>query len=106
MKRVVAVWFGMFLLLASACAAEPDKMSPEAAHPRVTPESLPAAADARYAEYLHAAAGNRSVATEKTAAYLRTLPGVKGVSVRGSDSLLVIMEDGNEIFLMLGRERL
>jgi len=28
------------------------------------------------------------------------------VSVRGSDSLLVIMEDGNEIFLMLGRERL
>ncbi|RQW85686.1 MAG: hypothetical protein EHM79_11225 [Geobacter sp.] len=106
MKRVFPVWFGMFLLLASACAAEPGKMSLETARPRVTPESLPMEADTRYAEYLHAAAGNRSAATEKTAAYLRTLPGVKGVTVRGSDSLLVIMEDGNELFLMLGRERL
>jgi len=105
MKRVFPVWFGMFLLLASACAAEPGKMSSETARPRVTPESLPLEADTRYAEYLHAA-GNRSVATEKTAAYLRTLPGVKEVTVRGSDSLLVIMEDGNELFLMLGRERL
>jgi hypothetical protein len=106
MKRVFLVWFGMFLLLASACAAEQVKTNSGTALPRVTPESLPVEADTRYAEYLKAAAGNRSEATEKTAAYLRTLPGVKGVTVRGSDSLLVIMEDGNELFLMLGRERL
>lgn len=106
MKRVFPVWYGMFLLLASACAAEPDKASSETARPRVTPESLPMEADSRYAGYLHAAAGDKTAATEKTAAYLRTLPGVKGVTVRGSNSLLVIMEDGNELFLMLGRERL
>jgi hypothetical protein len=105
MKRVFSVLIRLFLFMTAACTSvsggaeyRPDE--------QITSEALVKQAEAKYAEYLAAYDGNRATATEKTAAYLRELPGVKEVTVRGSDSLFVIMKDGNELFLMLGKNRL
>jgi hypothetical protein len=106
MKKLFPVWFGLFLLAAAACAAEPEKMAAGKSQEQVSPDVLVAQAEAKYAEYLKVHGGDRMMATEKTAAYLRSLSGVKEVTVRGSDSLFVILRDGNELLLMLGRNRL
>ncbi|MBN2514433.1 MAG: hypothetical protein JXC33_00200 [Deltaproteobacteria bacterium] len=106
MKRIFPALFGLSLLIATACTAESGKMDPGTFQEQISPEALVAEAEVKYAEYLASHGGDRRVATEKTAAYLRNLPGVKEITVRGSDSLLVILRDGNELLLMLGRNRL
>ncbi|MGA7827411.1 MAG: hypothetical protein WCA04_07120 [Geobacteraceae bacterium] len=106
MKKAFSVWFGLFLLLAAACAVESDKVSAGTSLEQKSPEVLVAKAEAKYAEYLQANGGDRMAATQKTAVYLRSLSSVKEVTVRGSDSLFLIMRDGNELLLMLGRKRL
>ncbi len=106
MKRILLAWFGLFLLTTVACAADSGTMDPGTFQEQVSPEVLVTEAEAKYTEYLASHGGDRRAATEKTAAYLRTLSGVKEVTVRGSDSLFVLLRDGNELLLMLGRNRL
>jgi hypothetical protein len=107
MKRVCTVLTGVFLLTTSACASIFPCAGVECrSDEQLTPERLIERAEAKYAEYLTAYDGNRSAATEKTAEHLRGLSGVKTVTVRGSDSLFVIMKDGNELLIMLGKNRL
>ncbi|HOP39447.1 MAG TPA: hypothetical protein PLI53_00235 [Geobacteraceae bacterium] len=106
MKRLFAVSFGLFLFAVAACAAASATKTGARSDEQLSPEVLVEQAEAKYAEYLAAHDGDRSAATEKTAGYLRGLPEVKEVTVRGSDSLFVIMRDGNELLLMLGKDRL
>ncbi|NTW54625.1 MAG: hypothetical protein HGB15_07675 [Chlorobaculum sp.] len=107
MKRMFPVLIGVFLSMTAACAnTEPGAGVEARAETPLTPEVLIEKADAKFAEYLSASDGNRSAATAKTAEYLRGLKGVKTVTVRGSDSLFVIMTDGNELLIMLGKNRL
>ncbi len=106
MKGLLQVWIGLFLFIATACAAVPGSGDGTRSNEQLTPESLVEQADTKYGEYLTASNGDRAAATEKTAAYLRELPGVNEVTVRGSDNLFVIMGDGNELLLMLGKDRL
>lgn len=106
MKKILAACCCLFLFAVPACFADlgsnPPKVSPE----QVSPEFLTKRAESKFLEYLASRGGDRKAATEETAAHLRTLSGVKKVTVRGSDSLFVIMQDGNELFLMLGKDRL
>jgi hypothetical protein len=107
MKRVVTVLTGALLLTTSACASIFPCAGVECrSDEQLTPELLIERAEANYAENLAASGSNRSAATEKTAEYLRGLSGVKTVSVRGSDTLLVIMTDGSDLLIMLGKNRL
>ena len=106
MKRIFSSWFCLFVLISAACVAESGRMDKGTSQEEVSPEVLVQKAEAKFAEYLALHGGDRMVATEKTADYLRSLPGVKNVTVRGSDSLFVILRDGNELLLMLGRNRL
>ncbi len=106
MKRVFTVLIGLFLFIATACATASEAGEACRSDGELTPGVLVEQADAKYAENLKACDGDRAVATEKTATYLRGLPGVKEVTVRGSDSLFLIMGDGNELLLMLGKGRL
>ncbi len=106
MKRVFMVFAGLFLFVAASCATVPKTGVECSADERFTPEVVVEKAEAKYAEYLAACDGDRAVATEKTAVYLRGLRGIKEVKVRGSDTLFVIMWDGNELLLMLGKDRL
>jgi outer membrane lipoprotein-sorting protein len=103
MKMVVYIFCCLLLFVVSACAGQTGA---DGAGGAVTPERLAAEAEAHYAEYLASSGGQRQAATEKTAAYVQTLPGVRQVTVRGSDSLFVIMEDGGELLLLLGKNRL
>ncbi len=97
---------GLFLFTAAACATVSETGVECRSDEQLTPEGVVKQAEAKYAEYLAASGGNRAAATEKTATCLRGLRGVKEVTVRGSDSLFVIMGDGNELLLMLGKDRL
>jgi hypothetical protein len=106
MKIVFFAWFGLFMLMTTSCVAESEKMSTATSQEQISPDALVAQAEAKYAEYLQADHGDRMAATEKTATYLRGLSVVKEVTVRGSDSLYLIMSDGNELLLMLGKNRL
>ncbi len=106
MKIVSTAFIGLFLFIAAACASVSGSGVESRSDEHITAEALMEKAEAKYAEYLAADHGNRAAATEKTAAYLRGVPGVKEVTVRGSDSLFVIMGDGNELLLMLGKDRL
>ncbi len=106
MKRVFMVLIGLILFTAAACATVSETGVEYRSDEQLTSEALVKQAEAKYAEYLAACNGDRAVATEKTADCLRGLPGVKEVTVRGSDSLFVIMGDGNELLLMLGKGRL
>lgn len=109
MKRTASIWAGLFLVTATACGSGPGKVevaTSETVQRQMSPETLIAMADAKYAEYLSSYGGDRNAAVEKTAAYLRSQPDVKEVKVRGSDNLFVIFEDGSELFLMLGKNRL
>lgn len=106
MKRLFPVWIGLFLFTGAACASEPGPGVEYRSNEPLAPEALAEQAEAKYGEYLAANNGDRAAAAEKTAAYLRTLPGVKKVTVRGSDSLFVIMEDGRELLVLLGKNRL
>jgi len=106
MKSLFPVWIGLFLFMATACATAPGNGVEHHSNESLKPEALVEKADAKYAESLTANDGNRAEATEKTAAYLRELPGVKEATVRGSDSVFVIMDDGRELLLMLGKKRL
>ena len=106
MKRVFMVLIGLFLFTAAACATVSETGVACRSDEQLTVEALMKRAEATYAEYLTACDGDRAAATEKTAAYLRGLPGVKEATVRGSDSLFVIMGDGNELLLMLGKGHL
>jgi predicted metal-dependent phosphoesterase TrpH len=104
--KLFPVWFGLFLLIASACTTVSGGGVEYRSDEKLAPEVLIERAEVKFAEYLAACDGNRSTATEKTAMYLQGLPGVKMVTVRGSDTLFVIMGDGNELLLMLGKNRL
>ena len=106
MKTLFTVLIGLFLFVTAACATVPERGVESRSDEQLTSEALVAQAEAKYAEYLTAYDGDRARATEKTAVYLRGLPSVKEVNVRGSDSLFVIMKDGNELLLMLGHDRL
>ncbi|HHE32973.1 MAG TPA: hypothetical protein ENL07_10235, partial [Chlorobaculum parvum] len=88
------------------CVSESGTGVEAFSHEQLTPELLVKQAEAKYGEYLPANEGDRVAATNKTAEYLRELPGVKEVTVRGSDTLFVIMEDGKELLLILGKNRL
>ncbi len=106
MKTLLPVWIGLFLFILSACSTELGTGVEGRSNEALTPKALVEEAEAKYAEYLAANDGDRAAATEKTAAYLRELPNMKEVTVRGSDNLFVIMEDGSELLLMLGKDRL
>ena len=106
MKTMLPVWIGLFLFILSACSTELGTGVEGLSNEELTPKALVEQAEAKYAEYLAANDGDRAAATEKTAAYLRELPNMKEVTVRGSDNLFVIMEDGSELLLMLGKDRL
>lgn len=106
MKRFFSLWIWLFLFTATACVSESGTGVEASSHEQLTPEVLVKQADAKYDEYLAANEGDRVAATNKTAEYLRELAGVKEVTVRGSDTLFVIMEDGKELLLMLGKNRL
>jgi len=106
MKRVLMVLVGLFLFSAAACATVSETAVECRSDKQLTSEALVEQAEAKYTEYLAAYDGDRAAATEKTAAYLRGLAGVKEVTVRGSDSLFVIMGDDNELLLLLGKGRL
>lgn len=105
MKKVFLICFGLLLTLSAACAAGTGKMNSDTSQGQLSPEALTAKAEAKYSEYLGANAGNRKEAAEKTATYLRDQPGVKEVTVRGGN-LFVIFQDGNELLLMLGKDRI
>ncbi|ABL00178.1 hypothetical protein [Pelobacter propionicus] len=104
MKRVSSVSLAIVLLIASACSAGSGTGEESAGN--LSPETVARKAESSFGEFLDTHGGDRKAATERTAAYLKTLPGVKEVRVRGSDSLLVIMADGNELMVLLGRDRL
>ncbi len=106
MKILVTVLFGLVLFIATAYGTVSESGVECRSNEQLTPEALVQQAEAKFAEYLAAYNGDRAAATEKTAAYLRELKGVKEVTVRGSDSLFMIMGDGNELLLLLGRHRL
>lgn len=106
MKVLFQIWFTLFLFIATACVTESGTGVEFPSNGQLTPETLTEKAEARYSEYLIASDGDRFVAAEKTASYLKELPGIKEVTVRGSDTLFVIMDDGNELLLMLGKNRL
>ena len=106
MKRVLVVVVGLFLFIAAGYATASETGVECRSHEQLTPEALVERAEAKYAENMSACEGDRARATEKTAIYLRGLPDVKEVTVRGSDGLFVIMGDGNELLLMLGKNRL
>jgi len=106
MKRLFPIWLGLFLFMGTACVTESGSGIESRSTEQLAPEELVKQADAKYVEYLASNDGDRVAATNKTAAYLRELPGVKEVTVRGSDSLFLIMDDGNELLLMLGKNRL
>lgn len=100
-------WCCLAVLIAiSACAGKPVKSDMEVTDSQISPERLAAEAEASYEKFIVSTGGRRQAATEKTAAHLKTLSGVRSVTVRGSDSLLVILEDGSELLLMLGKNRL
>ncbi len=105
MKRLSFLSLAIVLLVASACSAG-SGTGEESAAGNLSPETVARKAESNFGEFLDAQGGDRQAATERTAAYLKTLQGVKEVRVRGSDSLLVIMADGNELVLLLGRNRL
>jgi hypothetical protein len=105
MKRLSSLSLAIVLLIASACSAGSGTQG-ESATGHLSPETVARKAESSFREFLDAQGGDRTAATERTAAYLKTLQGVKEVRVRGSDSLLVIMADGNELMLLLGRDRL
>lgn len=104
MKRQSILNLGILLLVASACSAGPEITEEPVG--QTTPEAVASKAETRFREYLGTRGTDRKAATEQTASYLKTLPGIKEVRVSGSDSLFVIMNDGNEVMLMLGRDRL
>ena len=106
MKKIFLICFGLLLILSAACAAGPVKMNSDTSQGEVSPEALTAKAEAKYSEYLGVHGENRKEAAEKTALYLRDQPGVKEVTVRSSSNLFVIFQDGNELMLMLGKDRL
>lgn len=106
MKRVFMVFIGLLLFVAVSCATVSKTGVECRSDERLTPEVVVEKAEAKYAEYLALCDGDHAAATEKTAAYLRGLQGMKEVKVRGSDTLFLIMGDGNELLLMLGKNRL
>jgi hypothetical protein len=106
MKRLFPVWIGLFLLIAAGCVNEAGAGAEYRSDEQMTSEILAEQAERKYAEYLKTNDGDRAAATKKTAAYLRGFPGIKEVRVSGSDNLFVIMGDGNELLLMLGKDRL
>ncbi|HHE31100.1 MAG TPA: hypothetical protein ENL07_00295, partial [Chlorobaculum parvum] len=87
MKRFFSLWIWLFLFTATACVSESGTGVEAFSHEQLTPELLVKQAEAKYGEYLPANEGDRVAATNKTAEYLRELPGVKEVTVRGSDTL-------------------
>jgi hypothetical protein len=106
MKKLLSVALGIVFSAAGACANDSGRIKDGKDDGVVSPETVTEKAESKYAECLSPAGGDRKAATACTAAYLKTIPGVKDVSVRGSDSLFVILTDGNEILLLLGRNRL
>jgi hypothetical protein len=106
MKRLFPVWLAVLLLSAAACTAEIGEVDQDIQSEALSPEALTAKAEEKFAENLASLGGDRSAATEKTASYLRGLKEVREATVRGSDSILVIFKDGNELLLMLGKNRL
>jgi hypothetical protein len=106
MAGIAPVCIGLFFLMAAACAAETGRDNAGASATQTSPTKLSAEAEAKYGEYLGEFKGDRKLATEKTAEFLRTHPLVKKATVRGSDSILIIMQDGSELLLMLGKNRL
>jgi len=106
MKKLLSVALGIVLSAAGACANDSGRMTDGNDDGVVSPETVTEKAERKYTECLGPAGGDRNAATACTAAYLKTIPGVKEVSIRGSDSLFVILTDGNEILLLLGRNRL
>jgi hypothetical protein len=63
-------------------------------------------AQARFDEYMGGRKVSRATATERTAADLRTQPGVAKVTVRGTGSLFILWDNGDELLMLLGRDRL
>jgi len=106
MAGVAPVCIGLFFLMAAACAAETGRGDAGAPVSQTSPAKLSAEAEAKYEEYLGKFRGDRKMATEKTAEFLMTHPMVQKATVRGNDSIFIIMRDGNELLLMLGRNRL
>ncbi|ARM31152.1 hypothetical protein [Prosthecochloris sp. HL-130-GSB] len=106
MKPLFPALVGMFLFIVAGCASVSATGSDCGPDEQPTPEVLVEQAEIKYGQYLAANAGDRAVATEQTAEYLRGVQGVKEVTVRGSDTLFLIMDDGNELLLMLGQDRL
>lgn len=105
MKKFCGLLTGLFLFFATACVAATGTDSSSATDKKITPETLVSKAESAYAGYLAEPQNDAHGATQKTAEYLRGLAGIKEVTVRG-DNLFVIMEDGNELLIMLGKDRL
>lgn len=106
MKRLFPIWIFLSLFMVAACVTESRTGVELRSNKQLTPEVLVKQAEATYDTYLAANHGDHVAATNKTAEYLRELPDVKTVIVRGSDTLFVIMKDGKELLLMLGKHRL
>lgn len=109
MRKIFSLCFVLLLLASATGVAGTEGNEPRTAdtlHQQLTAETLVLEAEAKYAEYLGAQGGSRKKATEQTAVYLKTRPGIQEVTVRGSDSLMVLFTDGNALLLMLGTNRL
>jgi hypothetical protein len=109
MKNVLLCCFALLLFASATGVAGAGGNTPrkvDSLHQQLSAEALVVEAEAKYAEYLGAQGGDRRAATEQTAAFVQSRPGVQEVTVRGSDSLMVRFTDGNELLLMLGSGRL
>lgn len=106
MEKLLSVALGVVLSAVGACSHDPGRITEGINNGMVSPETVTVKAERKYMECLSLSGGDRKTATACTAAYLKTVPGVKEVAIRGSDSLFVILTDGNEILLLLGRNRL
>jgi hypothetical protein len=103
--RPLLAWLTGAVLVLGACGAQGPQAEGEAGGDGPDITTLAQEAGRLYAEERGAGAA-ADAARDRAAEYLRAQPGVLEVEATGSDSLQLRMDNGEELLLMLGRDRL